>query len=135
MDVEKKTVNEDGIIFIDMDNSSANPCLTCGACCYYFRISFYQGEVLSGWPPESLVETVGRHFACMQGTLHGGRCIALEGTVGQSIACKIYSERPICCREYPVWDDDGIVNKRCNKARAKHNLNPLPKTKEEWLSK
>ncbi|MDX1269447.1 MAG: YkgJ family cysteine cluster protein, partial [Oceanisphaera sp.] len=27
--------------------SSGNPCLTCGACCAFFRVSFYWGEIHS----------------------------------------------------------------------------------------
>lgn len=132
MSIEVKTINNDGTIFIDMETSYLNPCLTCGACCNFFRISFYQGEVLAGYPPESLVEPVGSRYACMKGTLQGGRCVALEGTVGHSISCSIYSDRPNCCREYEVWDENGVINPRCNKARAKHNLNELP-NKNIWM--
>lgn len=39
--IEIKKVQDDGRVFIDMPNSDKNPCLTCGACCSYFRISFY----------------------------------------------------------------------------------------------
>lgn len=133
MSIEKKYISEDGRKYIDMETSDLNPCLVCGACCDYFRISFYAGEVLGNYPPISLTEQLGPHYACMQGTREGGRCIALEGTVGQHITCSCYKDRPSVCREYEVWDDLGNVNPRCNKARAKHNLPNLPNTKLEWI--
>lgn len=131
--IEKKSITDDGRTYIDMDDSKLNPCLTCGACCHYFRISFYEGELLAGFPPEGLTEPLGRPYSCMKGTREGGRCVALEGTVGVDIKCTIYSERPSVCREYEVWNELGEVNPRCNKARAKHNLPELPKTKKEWI--
>lgn len=131
--IEKRYISEDGRSYVDMETNELNPCLTCGACCDYFRISFYGGEVLSGFPPEDLTMSLGSHMACMKGTEHGGRCIALTGQIGQSISCSCYSDRPSVCREYEVWDSNGLVNPRCNKARRKHNLPELPPTKEEYF--
>jgi hypothetical protein len=42
--IEIKLIQEDGRVFIDMPTNESNPCLNCGACCNYFRISFYHGE-------------------------------------------------------------------------------------------
>ncbi|ENJ4382725.1 YkgJ family cysteine cluster protein, partial [Salmonella enterica] len=40
--------------------SVLNPCMTCGACCAYFRVSFYwaEGDDASGRVPASLTEPV-----------------------------------------------------------------------------
>jgi Fe-S-cluster containining protein len=44
------------------------------------------------------------------------RCIALEGEVGQSVGCGIYTERSSTCREFIEYTPE------CNKARAMHGL-------------
>lgn len=40
--------------------SVLNPCMTCGACCAYFRVSFYwaEGDDASGRVPASLTESI-----------------------------------------------------------------------------
>lgn len=125
--IEIKKVQDDGRVFIDMPNSDKNPCLTCGACCSYFRISFYQGELvggLGGFVPLENTTKLNDHFAVMKGSECGGRCNALVGEIGKNISCSIYNNRPTPCREYPVLVD-GAINPQCNKAREKHNLKKL----------
>lgn len=56
-----------------------NACLSCGACCAYYRVSFYwaEGEQI----PEHLVESITPVYSCMKGTNQTQpRCQALEGT-------------------------------------------------------
>src|SRR3546814_5925513 len=69
------------------DSSASNPCLSCGACCAHFRVSFYCGEIAGesgGTVPPELVTQISPLRGCMKGTENGGqRCIALRGEVGQ----------------------------------------------------
>lgn len=113
------------------DSSANNPCLSCGACCSHFRVSFYSGEIAGeteGTVPVELVTQVGPLRACMKGTeLGGAPCIALRGQVGQpGVHCSIYELRPSPCRDYPIWMDDGSPNPDCQRLRAAIGLSPLP---------
>jgi Fe-S-cluster containining protein len=121
-----KIKQDDGRVFIDMADNQDNPCLNCGLCCNHFRISFYCGELDTqpmGFVPNEMTSKINDFFACMKGTETGGRCTALIGTPGQEgIKCSIYSNRPSPCREYEVWDDNGIPNPKCNELRAKAGI-------------
>lgn len=121
------------------DDTHTNPCLSCGACCAHFRVSFYCGEIADergGMVPPELVTQVGPLRACMKGTEYGGkRCIALRGELGQDgIHCAIYELRPSPCREFPAWQEDGSPNPDCQRVRMKIGLPPLPAiTKDDDL--
>lgn len=112
--------------------SDANPCLSCGACCAYFRVSFYCGEIAgsdgAGIVPPELVSQVGPLRAAMKGTERGlGRCIALRGEIGSSgVHCSIYEHRPSPCREFEPWQEDGRPEPDCQRVRAFFGLPPLP---------
>lgn len=110
-----------------MDNF--NPCLSCGVCCSHFRVSFYWAEAdpfLGGLVPSELTENLNRHYLCMQGTnSQQPRCVALQGEVGQSVACSIYPNRPSPCREFPLWLADGSLNPECQRIRQLHGLPPI----------
>ncbi|MBA4344185.1 MAG: zinc/iron-chelating domain-containing protein [Methylibium sp.] len=94
---------------------SPNPCLSCGACCASFRVSFYWAEA-PGLPP-SLTEQLTPHLSCMRGSNSPApRCVALQGEIGGPIACSVYADRPPPCRELQVGDD------KCQRARALHGL-------------
>lgn len=113
------------------DSTIANPCLSCGACCAHFRVSFYCGEIAGeggGSVPPELVSQVGPLRACMKGTEYGGnRCIALRGELGQEgIHCAIYEQRPSPCREFTTWMEDGSPNPDCQRLRKAIGLPPLP---------
>ena len=105
-----------------------HPCLSCGACCSTFRVSFYRGEAIPGpgAVPEALVEEMGSFRVAMRGTnQHKPRCVALEGTVGSPCRCTIYELRPSPCREFrPSWDD-GPENIDCDRARIAFGLPAL----------
>lgn len=131
-----KIENEGGLAHYDMESSDENPCLSCGACCQHFRVSFYAGEidlVKPGGVPEALVSAsaVAPMIACMKGTESGGgRCAALLGEPGKpGIGCSIYASRPSPCREYPVWGEDGSPNEDCQRLRRGLGLPPLGRQK------
>ena len=128
-DVQLKVVQEDGTVYVDMPSDESNPCISCGACCEHFRISFYFGELASmgGTVPDEMTEKVNDTYACMSGTKYGGgRCGALVGEVGQpGISCSIYTNRPSHCRTFPVWEESGQPNDRCSRARELRGLPAL----------
>ncbi|MEY3200497.1 MAG: hypothetical protein RIR70_47 [Pseudomonadota bacterium] len=99
---------------------SDNPCLSCGACCAAFRVSFYWAEIDESQVSPALIEKLTPHLSCMAGTHRAApHCAALEGRVGGATACRIYAHRPSPCREVLPGDD------KCQRARAKHALPPL----------
>ncbi len=115
------------------DLAMGNPCLSCGACCAHFRVSFYCGEIAdgngAGMVPPELVSQVGPLRAAMKGTEHGfGRCTALRGDVGcAGVHCSIYELRPSPCRDFEPWLQDGSPEPDCQRARARFGLPPLPR--------
>jgi hypothetical protein len=112
-----------------------NPCMTCGACCAYFRVSFYwreADEASGGSVPVMLTQPLDDFRRCMRGTDQPQPCCAaLEGAIGEAVRCTIYSGRPSPCREFGVdWTDGALVFipedlERCTRARAAHGLPPL----------
>jgi uncharacterized protein len=109
--------------------SQNNPCLTCGACCASFRVSFYWAETTLGQEngvPIELTENINNFYSCMKGTNNSQpRCIALRGTVGESVSCTIYEQRSSTCREFNMIDEEGNIDSHCTKARAKYGLLPI----------
>lgn len=109
--------------------SSASVCLSCGACCAAFRVSFYWGEAddaPGGTVPAQAVERLAPHLRCMRGTSSARpRCEQLQGEI-PGATCRIYPVRPSPCRELEPWDARGRPNPQCTKARAMHGLPPLP---------
>jgi Fe-S-cluster containining protein len=104
------------------ETSASNPCLSCGACCTSYRVSFYWAEADERGLPLSLTEQVNPHMACMAGTnAKQPRCAALHGPVGGPISCGVYAQRPSPCREVQIGDD------KCLQARARHGL-PVEET-------
>lgn len=112
-----------------------NPCLNCGACCSFYRISFYWAESdprLGGTIPPELVEKLDETFCCMKGTNRkASRCTALEGKVGEEVHCQIYDLRSTPCRDFGIQEENGFLSispeelKRCNHARNAWGLPPL----------
>ena len=113
-----------------------NPCLNCGACCAYYRASFYWTEADDVTPngvPIMFTGQLNPYLRVMCGTNQKNpRCIALQGEIGQQVYCSIYQQRASICREYlPSWLD-GQANERCDQARTHWGLPPL--TPEDWLN-
>lgn len=113
-----------------------NPCIECGACCAYFRASFYWGEsdlVKPDGVPSELTYKLNDFRMVMKGTnCEHPRCVALMGFIGKRVHCRIYENRASICRDFqPSWLD-GVHNERCDRARARWNLPPL--TPEIWIS-
>lgn len=112
-----------------------NPCLTCGACCAFFRVSFYWGEAdraMGGTVPVNLTEDLNDFRRCMKGTNSARpRCVALFGTIGKSVRCSIYPDRPTPCRKAGVDWENSVIEigdeelDRCDRARAALGLTPL----------
>ena len=107
----------------------SNPCQRCGACCAAYRVSFYCGETdefPGGLVPAGLTEHVTPVMACMRGTAaQPPRCIALRGSIGESVSCLIYQQRPSACREFAPLAALGRGDEACNDARRRHGLPPL----------
>lgn len=112
-------------------NPESHPCVRCGACCAFFRVSFYWREADSeenpAATPSELTEDFNPFLRVMRGTnnKHHTRCVALEGKVGESVACGIYSRRPSPCSAFEASFENGEHNDRCDKARARYQLPPL----------
>ncbi|POZ60116.1 YkgJ family cysteine cluster protein [Chromobacterium alticapitis] len=100
-------------------SEKSNSCLSCGACCATFRVSFYWAEADDGGGavPSRLTEKVNDWTRCMRGTWAASpRCVALQGEVGGSVGCGIYPQRPVACREVEAGSP------QCLRARAAHGL-------------
>ncbi|UXY13788.1 YkgJ family cysteine cluster protein [Chitiniphilus purpureus] len=108
---------------------SSSPCLSCGACCAAFRVTFDASELQSegGCVPDGLADREAAHLARLKGTDHARpRCLALTGQIGVQVRCGIYQERPNPCREFAPLAELGDFSPACNRARARHGLPPLP---------
>jgi uncharacterized protein len=104
----------------NQDYQGDGTCQQCGACCACFRVSFYWSEAAERGLPDAAVEQVAPLMACMAGSNDADpRCRALEGRIGESVACSLYASRPSPCRELQPGED------KCNRARARHGLAPL----------
>ena len=108
--------------------NNPNPCMTCGACCAFFRVSFYWAEAddAGGTIPVTMTEQISPYHRRMQGTNQKNpRCVALFGEPGVNACCSIYENRSSTCREFPMSGENGVINEACNRARAKYRLPPL----------
>ncbi|MCO7515674.1 YkgJ family cysteine cluster protein [Pseudomonas guariconensis] len=108
--------------------SEYNPCLDCGACCGYFRVSFFWGECQSagGLVPDDLVVQINPTRVAMIGTdAKPCRCIGLDGEIGKQVACTLYANRSTPCREFEASWAHGVHNPSCDAARAHYGLAPL----------
>jgi len=101
-------------------SDGGSPCRECGACCAFFRVSFYWAEASARGLDERWTEPLTPHRSCMVGTsLREPRCRALEGCVGATVTCTVYDQRPSPCRELQPGDE------KCGKARIRHGLPAL----------
>ena len=125
-----------------------HPCLTCGACCAYFRVSFHWSEAdpaMGGRVPIELTEPLRTHERAMRGTSQSHpRCIALDARIGEYSRCTIHERRPSVCAQVPASLEFGLRSAQCDKSRLAQGLpllqaadwigvadadrNPLPET-------
>ncbi|AIX73639.1 YkgJ family cysteine cluster protein [Pantoea sp. PSNIH4] len=123
-------------------NDNFNPCVSCGACCAHFRVSFYWAEAddAGGQVPVGLTEPLNLLMRNMRGTnARAPRCVALQGEIGECVSCGIYEQRPTPCREFAMSGENGVENEACDRARAKYGLPPLfssslPSITESYVS-
>jgi Fe-S-cluster containining protein len=120
---------------IEGTNRRIHPCLACGACCAFYRASFYWAEADDASPdgvPAGMTRRLTDHRRSMLG-MDGSspRCIALVGEIGRDVHCSIYERRSSVCRAFePSWEN-GSPNERCDRARAAWGLPPL--TTRDWV--
>jgi len=104
----------------------SNPCLQCGACCAFYRVSFYWAEATdgpAGSVPVQLTENLPPFRRIMKGTGHTPpRCVALEGSIGESVFCSIYEKRPSPCRSFEISWKNKVHNSACDEARKRWGL-------------
>jgi Fe-S-cluster containining protein len=111
-----------------------HPCLTCGACCGFFRVSFHQDHTArhGGVVPDHLCAPgpSPRHVH-LKGTLAAPRrCQSLSGAIGSRVACTVYEVRPHVCREFEASYESGDHHGFCDEARAAYGIPPL--TSRDW---
>ncbi len=105
-----------------------HPCLSCGACCAFFRVSFHWTETAaeSHGVPIALTKPISQYMNAMDGTDQlKPICVALRGVVGESTSCSIYEKRPNCCRLFKASFEDGSINESCDEARLSKGLKVL----------
>jgi Fe-S-cluster containining protein len=110
-----------------------HPCLSCGACCAFFRVSFHYNETHpdSHGVPAGMSEEISTYMNAMNGTSQEKpSCVGLAGVVGVATSCTIYENRPSCCRRFRASFEDGTNHSQCDKARVGKGLAPL--TLESW---
>ncbi|OQP84943.1 zinc/iron-chelating domain-containing protein [Rhizobium rhizosphaerae] len=82
-------------------------CQACGACCAYSeewpRFSLESDEDLAKIP-EAYVSADLSGMRC-----ESDRCVALEGTLGLHVGCRIYALRPIVCRDCMPGDPECLM--------------------------
>lgn len=121
-----------------------NPCVLCGACCAFFRVSFYWEETnaaCTNGVPTELTEEVNEFLQCMKGTNQPmPRCVALQGQIGEKVGCLIYDQRSSPCRDFGLHYENGCLITdaenlaRCNEARKAWNLPPLTRAQLRFFS-
>lgn len=95
-------------------------CITCGACCSHFSVSFYWQEAEQRGIDEATLVQITPWRVAFAGTVSKPvRCVHFNGAVGEESFCRIYEQRPHPCRELQPGDE------KCQKARAAHGLPAL----------
>ena len=82
-------------------------CQACGACCAYSqewpRFSLESDEDLAKIP-DAYVAADMSGMRC-----EADRCVALDGTLGRHVGCRIYAVRPIVCRDCMPGDPECLM--------------------------
>ena len=116
----------------------AHPCISCGACCAYYRVSFHWREgsdvMEDGVPLETCMDW-NSTLRVMRGTqTQPIRCHQLQGRIGETVMCVIYQQRPSPCRDLWPSFEHGQPNEQCDRARKHHGLSPLTESDWEFLA-
>lgn len=102
------------------EESTVFDCQACGACCAKYRVGFYWAETDAhplGFVPKHLTHVISPYRVAMNGTSSPTpRCVALEGEIGERVACGIYENRSSTCREFAAGSPE------CIKARIFNGL-------------
>ena len=102
-----------------------NPCLSCGACCASFRISYHWSENV----PDGFFNETNQTFRSLKSKKDQEgrpRCTALDGEIGKLVACGIYENRPSPCRDFRFsYEDGGPKEIRCDESRIKAGMQVL----------
>lgn len=105
----------------DLGATKIPPCQECGACCSYFKITFYKD--INKQLPTDMVIKINKNTNAMKGAdIFKGKCCAFNGTIGKNCECTIYNVRPNVCREFPVYLRNGKQNPKCYRAREHFGL-------------
>ncbi len=108
---------------------SSHPCLSCGACCAFYRVGFHWSEAdpaTGGRVPYELTEPLRAHERAMRGTSQANpRCIALDADIGRYSRCTIHDRRPSVCALVPASYEFGEPSAQCDRARLAHGLPAL----------
>ena len=91
-----------------------HPCLTCGACCAHFRVSFHWSEAdpdQGGVVPIGLTEPLRVHERVMRGTSQKSPWgVALDADIGRYSRCTIHDRRPSVCALVPASYEFGAAS-------------------------
>jgi len=114
---------------------SGNVCIRCGACCAFYRVSFYWAEAEDFTPggiPLEMTQKLNDFRLSMKGTSGSSpRCVALNGFIGRRVACSIYERRSSICRSFEASWQNKVPNPDCDNARKAWGLQPL--RPEDWF--
>lgn len=112
-----------------------HPCLSCGACCAFFRVSLHWSEAdpdMGGHVPVELTETLRLHERAMRGTnQEHPRCIALEADIGHYSRCSIHDRRPLACAQLQASWEFGVPSAQCDRSRIAYGLPTL--SRADWM--
>ena len=84
-------------------------CQECGACCRsaYHSVTISEGDVIAERHPTLLVH----RESYSELRREGDHCAALQSEAGKHL-CKIYEDRPTCCREFSNAGPNCITARR-----------------------
>lgn len=98
-----------------MEDDVTFDCQRCGGCCAYSASwPVLMGERDGEGIPEDLIDCGNWRMQS-----YGNRCAALEGEIGSKVACSVYENRPLVCREFEAGSED------CRMVRRRLKLDPL----------
>ena len=111
---------------------SVPDCLTCGACCAspfvgegYIRLdAAEEARLARRGLPVLVVVPDAEDRVVLLGTKHNAQgfrvCVGLTGKIGKQVACSIYEDRPLLCRQFEAGSPE------CHAARRAAGIRSLP---------